>query len=267
MTTLEIKIGGTQYHPEIYNRESHLFEPGATWRAAVESCDKVLWSSVVIKEDDTIVLTGYLLKREYKRGRCHVSGTDTFIKVRETWIVEEIETEIGQTVAYWIDTLMGHTDLEYIYHWSASEQYVEPRVSIGPMSIYDALELVIRYTGLYMWVDEDGKVHFGYLVDTVRGVIPSYLEREKIESDEITRHQVSVFGMGPIRSIEVGNMLGDPVKRIAVIDSPFLTSVAAAETTAVNALAAWNKHGDVRTVELVGAYPEYQLGDYVTENG
>ncbi len=268
MTTLEIKIGGVQYHPEIYNRESRLHEPGATWRAVVESCDKALWSSVVIKEDGTTVLTGYLLKREDERGRCHVSGTDTFIKVRETWITDDVETEVGQTVAYWIDTLMGYIDLEYAYPISVETQYVEPGVSIGPMSLYDALELVIRFTGLRTYVDSVGKVHFVYLIDTSRWIVPtSYLEREKIESDENARHQVSVFGMGLIKHIAVGESLGDPVTRIAVIDSPFLVSIAAALETAENALAAWNKYDDVRTIELVGAYPEYQLGDYVTENG
>ncbi len=269
MTTLEIAIGGTEYHPEVYNRESHLFQPGAVWRAVVESCDKALWSSAVIKEDGVTVLTGYLLKRDDERGRCHISGMDTFVKVKEAWLVEEdIETEAGQTVAYWIDFIMGYIDLEYTYPWSLNETYVEPNVSLSPLSLYNALELVMRFAGLYTWVNRSGKVHFGYIVNTVRGTIPSgYLSREKREHDEITRHQVSVFGMGGIVGIAEGDMLGDPVKRIAVIESPFISSVADAELTAENALAVWNKHDDVRTIELTGAYPDYQLGDMVTENG
>lgn len=268
-TGLEVIVGSTTYQPEIYDRESHLFEPGAVWRAVVESCDKALWSSVVIKENGTTVLTGYLLKRIDERGRCHISGMDTFVKVKSAWITEQdIETEIGQTVAYWIDFIMNYTDLEYIYPISAHDQYVEPHVSLSPLSLYDALQLVVRFAGLYIWVSSNGKVNFGHIIDEVRGTLPSgYLSREKREHDEIARHQVSVFGMGGIVGIAEGDMLGDPVKRIAVIESPFIGSVSDAELTAENALAVWNKHDDVRTVELPGVYADYQLTDIVTENG
>lgn len=265
----ELIIGGNSYEFESMSREAHLVAPCGTWRARVGSCPESLWSDVTIKEGGETVLTGYMLSKTDDResGLINVSGTDTYTMVKETFLDEEEITSSGSSVGNYIDYLMLKTGLNYSYPATAATQGVEPDIQIGPGSVHDAITNIIRYAALYVWVEPDGEVVFGTITNESQHIVPDFISHEKEIGDEYTRHTIKVFGYGTAVGIAEGDMLGDPVERIGVIDSPFIMTNYDAEQVAIAALATYNEHDDVRTVVLPGDYGSWKIPEMVTDDG
>lgn len=262
-----ITINGTDYTPSQYTRDVHLYEPGASWSALLTECPENAWSSTVIKENGTTVLTGYMLTRSFKRGGVMVNGSDTYVKVRDYFIDHEVITEYGQDVAYWINTIMGLVGVDYTYELTNSERLVYPTIHLGPSSAHDALKNVIKHSGFYTWVNPNGRVEFGPLSISGATVIDEYVMHEQHVHDEQTRHTIKIWGIGSAFGKAVGSTLGDPMERIAGASSLVLTSSAVAQALAEEALERYDSHDDERTMVLVDHYADLAVPDPVNDNG
>ena len=261
-------INGTTYVPERYKRENHLHTQGGLWEATFETFSEDVWDDVLIYEEGVKVLTGYMMDYHPSRGKVAVSGMDTWAKVSATWVDEDVKISSGSTIGDYIDYLMGLTGVPYLYNSTLATNGTQPDVPIGPKSVADALLEINKFAGMYTWVEPDGTVMFNIAEESVSHQLTTeYISRDKSEDDRHTRHEVKIWGLGTVFGKATGDTLGDPNVRVAGFHVPLITSNAIAQALAETALALYNEHGDVRSLEYPGFQPSWKVPQRVTESG
>src|SRR3990167_10366276 len=164
MANIQVTIGGQDLssYCESLEREAHLCQPSTTFTLTMSpntpQTNLNPWSTVVLYEQGTKVLTGYVEQVYFNRppAKIVVRGKDNWKRAADWFIHEELYST-GEKVGAWVSYFCNLVGLPYtILATSGSANAVKVDMQMGLQHVSEGLLAACAYAGWCIRVNPNG---------------------------------------------------------------------------------------------------------------
>ena len=269
-----VTIGGNSMSGSIVSvtREHSLNNVGQTFSVVLDELPVAIdpWDEVVITEQGTTVLTGYVGGVTVERAppQVVVTGQDTWKRALDLFVDDNLYTH-NESVAFWIAYVCGLAGLSYSLASPGGDLLVGEEVPLGLRPVSDVLFTLAARAQWNILVLGDGTVEFNALeLGDAEHDLTDFEEGEYEVGDRDTRTEAKVWGWDEQPESPGGSMLYQDTRvvdgvgegRVMVFANPMIDTLSEAQDMATAALNHFGNLDEISRVDLPGD-PTRVVGD------